>query len=229
MKARVLILTVAVAGAAFAQRYPGGLAPQTYGSVSGYGSVLFPGLGHAPIQHGGFGGFYGARGGHFGGGNIGFGHRRYAPAAMYPVFVGGYGYGYGLYDDSALIPQQQQQQPPQTIVVQQPAPAPAAPTPSVVINQYFKSEGPAGEPEQQAASRPASPAAPAAARQDDKPTIYLIAMKDHTIMPALGYWVEGDTLSYITSQGTKNSVSLTLVDKDFSRQLNDERHVEFNL
>jgi hypothetical protein len=231
MKARILILTVAVAGAAFAQRYGGygnlgGLASQPYGSVSGYGSVLFPGTGHAPLPS--FGGFY-SRGGHYGGGNYGgnygYGRRRYPPAAMYPVFVGGYGYGYGLMDDP---PPAQQQQPPQTIVVQQP-PAQAAPTPSVVINQYFKSDGPAGGPEPQAMSGPPGSAAQAVARSDDKPTIYLIAMKDHTIMPALGYWVEGDTLTYITSQGSKNSVSLTLVDKDFSKQLNDERHIEFSL
>jgi hypothetical protein len=120
------------------------------------------------------------------------------------------------------------EQPPQTVVVQQPpmAPAPAAPT--VIINQYFKSDMPAGGPEQIGYQGP-PPSAPAAARPDDKPTIYLIAMKDHTIMPALGYWVEGDTLTYITSQGNKNSVSLTLVDRDFSKQLNDERHVEFSL
>jgi hypothetical protein len=231
MKARILILTVAVAGAAFAQRYGGGLvgglAPQPYGSVGGYGSVLFPGTGHPPLaSFGGFhsGGHYG--GGYYGGGNYGYGHRRYPAVAAYPVFVGGYGYGYGLMDDP---PQVQQQQPPQTIVVQQPPPAQAAPTPSVVINQYFRSDGPAGAPEPQAMYGPPGSAAPAAARSDDKPTIYLIAMKDHTIMPALGYWIEGDTLTYITSQGNKNSVSLTLVDRDFSKQLNDERHIEFNL
>jgi hypothetical protein len=232
MKARILILTVALAGAAFAQRYGGGLvgglASQPYGSVSGFGSVLFPGTGHAPLPS--FGGSY-SRGGHYGGGyyggsNYGYGHRRYPPVAMYPVFVGGYGYGYGLMDDPPPV---QQQQPPQTIVVQQPAPAQSAPTPSVVINQYFKSDGPAGPPEPQAFSGQPGPAAAAVARSDDKPTIYLIAMKDHTIMPALGYWVEGDMLTYITSQGNKNSVSLTLVDKDFSKQLNDERHIEFNL
>jgi hypothetical protein len=228
MKARILILTLAVAGAAFAQRYSGGLSPQPYGSVSGYGSVLFPGLGHPPLPSTGYGGYY--RGGHYGGGGYGhgngygYGYRRYPPVAMYPVFVGGYGYGYGLMDDP---PPAQQQQPPQTIVVQQPPPAQAAPTPSVIINQYFKSDGPAGPPEQQSAVAPMAPRA--VSRSDDKPTIYLIAMKDHTIMPALGYWVEGDTLTYITSQGNKNSVSLTLVDKDFSKQLNDERHVEFNL
>lgn len=64
---------------------------------------------------------------------------------------------------------------------------------------------------------------------DDQPTIYLIAMKDHTIFPAVAYWVDGDTLNYITTEGSPNRASLALVDRDFSKQLNDERHVEFKL
>jgi len=59
--------------------------------------------------------------------------------------------------------------------------------------------------------------------------MFLIAMKDHTIFPAIAYWVEGDTLNYITVQGAKNSVSLDLVDRDFSKQINKERKVEFGL
>ena len=49
------------------------------------------------------------------------------------------------------------------------------------------------------------------------------------IFPAIAYWVEGDTLNYITVQGAKNSVSLDLVDRDFSKQINKERKVEFGL
>jgi hypothetical protein len=64
---------------------------------------------------------------------------------------------------------------------------------------------------------------------DSQATIYLIAMKDHTIFPAVGYWVEGDTLNYVTSEGVRNKVSLALVDRDFSTQLNNERNVEFKL
>jgi len=67
------------------------------------------------------------------------------------------------------------------------------------------------------------------AAQDAPATIYLIAMRDHTILPALAYWVEGDTLNYITTEGSRNRVTLDLVDREFSRQLNDERKVEFKL
>ena len=65
--------------------------------------------------------------------------------------------------------------------------------------------------------------------QDAPPTIYLIAMRDHTIFPTLAYWVEGDTLNYVTTEGSHNRISLDLVDREFSRQLNDERKVEFKL
>ena len=54
-------------------------------------------------------------------------------------------------------------------------------------------------------------------------------MKDHTIFPAVAYWVESDTLNYITPQGVRNRVSLDLVDRDFSKQLNKERSLDFAL
>ena len=68
-----------------------------------------------------------------------------------------------------------------------------------------------------------------AASTAEQQVMFLIALKDHTIFPAIAYWVEGDTLNYITVQGAKNSVSLDLVDRDFSKQINKERKVEFGL
>jgi len=64
---------------------------------------------------------------------------------------------------------------------------------------------------------------------DDQPTIFLIAKTDHTILPTIAYWVQGDTLSYVTVEGNLNHMSMSLVDRDFSKQLNDERHVPFKL
>jgi hypothetical protein len=63
----------------------------------------------------------------------------------------------------------------------------------------------------------------------EKPTIYLLAMTDHTIIPSISYWVQGDTLNYITTEASQNAMSLSLLDRDFSRQLNDSRGVEFKL
>jgi hypothetical protein len=69
----------------------------------------------------------------------------------------------------------------------------------------------------------------AASPDTSQQVLFFIAMKDHTISPAVAYWVDGDTLNYITNQGVRNRVSLDLVDVDFSKQLNQQRGVDFAL
>jgi hypothetical protein len=64
---------------------------------------------------------------------------------------------------------------------------------------------------------------------DDQPTIFLIALTDHTVLAAIAYWVDGDTLHWVSRDAKQNHLSLSLVDRDFSKQLNDQRHVEFKL
>ncbi len=71
---------------------------------------------------------------------------------------------------------------------------------------------------------PANPGPPS-----DQAPMYLIAMKDHTIYPAMAYWVIGDTLNYVTLQGVQNHTSLNLVDRDLSKRLNNERNLDFRL
>jgi len=113
----------------------------------------------------------------------------------------------------------------------------AAQPPVVIINQYFRPDAanpvlhdyssvPLSEPGAQFQTPPNDDQA---SRPADQQVMFLIAMNDHTIYPAIAYWVEGDTLSYITVQGVKNSVSLDLVDREFSKQINKERKVEFGL
>jgi hypothetical protein len=65
--------------------------------------------------------------------------------------------------------------------------------------------------------------------RDDQPTIFLIALTDHTVVAAIAYWVEGDTLNWVSREAQQNHMSVSLVDRDFSKQLNAERHVEFRL
>ena len=130
-------------------------------------------------------------------------------AVPYPVFIGGgyyappvSGYDYG-YTDQA---------------------------PVAVVNQGFQPDG--GNPSLVDYSNVPLPEAAASDDsnlRDDQPTIFLIALTDHTVVAAIAYWVEGDTLNYITVQGTKNSASLDLVDREFSKQINQERKVEFGL
>jgi hypothetical protein len=65
--------------------------------------------------------------------------------------------------------------------------------------------------------------------KDDQPTIFLIALTDHTVVAAIAYWADGDTLNWVSRDAKQNHMSLSLVDRDFSKQLNDERHVAFKL
>jgi hypothetical protein len=77
---------------------------------------------------------------------------------------------------------------------------------------------------------PASGDATAAAQPAPAPSvIFLIAMKDDTIHPAIAYWVQNNTLNYITQQGVRNQVPLSEVDREFSTQLNKERNIDFAL
>jgi hypothetical protein len=159
-----------------------------------------------------------------------------------PVFAGGYGYGYGY-----GYPPEPVQQPNITVVM------PQQPTPTVVINNHYPAaDGPrtsvsveesAGTPTggvkvYEANPRRAEPALaktepPAAASaayvRDDKPNIYLIALKDQTVRQAIGYWVKADVLHYVTPGAKIQEVSLEQVDRESSARLNAERKLDFDL
>lgn len=59
--------------------------------------------------------------------------------------------------------------------------------------------------------------------------IYLIAFKDRVIRPAESYWLNGQTLHYVTLEHAEKTVPLDTVDRDLSAQLNRERRVQFQL
>lgn len=61
------------------------------------------------------------------------------------------------------------------------------------------------------------------AGQDDEVRTYLIAFKDHSIYSSLAYWVEGDTLHYVTPHGRRNQASLNLIDRELTDRLNQNR------
>jgi hypothetical protein len=48
-------------------------------------------------------------------------------------------------------------------------------------------------------------------------------------LPQPNYWVDGDTLHYLTAGNVHNQVSLSLVDRPFTERLNKEAGVEVNL
>jgi hypothetical protein len=188
-------------------------------------------------QHGGAG--RGSHGGYrpYGGGTLVVPYPAYVGGGYYSGYVAppaGYGYGYdpsygayppgaGYYSDPGYAAPGYGPgygPPGYTDPSQQP--------PVVIVNPNYRPDS-VNPVLRDYSNTPLPPAAAQTPPPDDQPTIYLIAMKDHTIFPALAYWVEGDTLNYITSEGARNRASLALVDRDFSKQLNDERNVEFKL
>jgi hypothetical protein len=217
---------VLLASGAFAQRRAVG---NTVGTNAGYGNVVFPG--GKPVINTPFtltGPSFANSIGNVVAGRPAFNatpHRHpnsggvvYVPYA-YPVYTGSYyGGGYGGYymgQGDAPPPQQQPnitiiyppQQPPPAMVMQQPAEAPNA-----MIREYGPSQAPA-----------------AADTAQPEPVYYLLAFKDHSVYSAVGYWLDGDTLHYITTGNVHNQVSLSLVDRDLTAQLNKGRGVQVNL
>jgi len=221
---RVVAVALLMAGsAAFAQR------PNP--NPTGFGSVLYPGTGGPPparVPNGGFGSvLYPGTGGPPGRNAVPRNviapprvpHAAHPATVIVPVPV----YYGGFYADPNGYGQQ-------------PAPAYEDPNlyngqapPVVVINQAVPGYGQPPDysyaPQQQ--QQDVDQNAP---RQDMPATIYLIALTDHSILPTIAYWVEGgDTVAYITTEGDQNRISLALVDREFSKKLNDDRHVEFKL
>ena len=146
----------------------------------------------------------------------------YVPYA-YPVYVGG-----GA-----------QQQQPQVIQIEQ------HPASVIINNNYVPDSAQRPSMREYTADSLPPPAGPAKAigaprispdsetgavsSKSDKPTIYLIAMKDGSIYSAVAYWVEDGTLHYMTPQHAHNRASIELVDRDITDQVNRERSVTMKL
>jgi hypothetical protein len=192
-----------------------------FGSNSGFGNVVFPGTGRAPVGSITDPGFSARLGATVGGW---LNYKGVAPPVTRggrgPVYVPFVWPAYGGY----VNPYMQQQ--PNVIVIQQP-PAPAAQqqTPQVVINNYADPNARPYEP----VTTYQAPARQPVAMDAAAPAYYLIAFKDNTIYSAVAYWVEGDTLHYVTNGNVRNQVSLDLVDTELTSRLNKDRNVSVKL
>jgi hypothetical protein len=241
-----ILVCVSFAGLAFGQGHP-----NVPWSLGGFGNVVYPAMGHAPNATPPVGQFRGS--GYSRGfatpGRASHPYHNSTVIVPYPVYYGGY-YGY---DPSAAGyangygPNGQGYAP-------QPGDdgSDAGPgLPSVVINQnfvppqanpqvrdYSGDQSQQAQPQDQSGLKlyqapPSHPYADAAAQRavgsGDQPTIYLIALKDHSVVQALGYWMEGSTLHYVSAEHTLNQISIDLVDRDLSQRLNDERGLDFRL
>jgi hypothetical protein len=151
----------------------------------------------------------------------------------YPVFYGDYYFGYdappapnvgGYYSDQYGA----RQEAPVVIINQNFVPDTAQPS--------YQDYSNAPLPPPQTLRRPSQPSQGPAPQtqaqvqvQDDQPSVYLIALKDHTIYAAIGYWTEDQTLHYITQENVHNRIGMDQVDRAFTKQLNDERHIDMRL
>jgi len=233
MKTLVLVAAaVALGGLAFGQRATRAaqhLNPIGQGSLpSGQGNILHPGVpasGPPPVHRPPVNSSA-ARGGGV----------LYVPYGV-PIdpygYGGGYGYGNPYYDPNAPLPS----------VLVNPNYQPDVVNP--VLNDYsnvpLPAPGPAYDLSQQPSNLQRLDQGPPPAQdltqfgsrpqplRDDQPTIFLIAMKDGTIYPAIAYWVDGATFNYVTVDTIVKKVPLDQVDRDLSRTLNDQRNVEFKL
>jgi hypothetical protein len=116
----------------------------------------------------------------------------------------------------------------------------AAPAQPVIINQYFNAPGP------EIHSLPPMETAPRASFSQGAPqtgasqtgsgdllapaeNYYLIAYRNRSMYAALAWWMEGNTLHYVTTQNTHNQASLDLIDLDRTARLNQDRNVPFTI
>jgi hypothetical protein len=190
-----------------------------YGSPHGYGNVVFPGTGHAPGTYSPFSITDPSFGARLGATVSGFG---------YP-----YSYGYGNYGGTAIIGYAV----PYTVPVYVPVPAlpvvttPVAPTQIIYVVQGEPDRGiTTVAPQRDSVVTYVVPARePAPAASATAQTLYLIAFKSHSIYTATEYWLEDDTLHYITSYGAHNQASLDQVDLELTTRLNRERGLGFRL
>jgi hypothetical protein len=155
---------------------------------------------------------------------------RYRPPVFvpfaYPIYTGGYGYGYGDYGygygDGGYAPDQQQSyappQSPQVIINQNFIPEHATP-----VMRDYTDDGSGVQVYEAPGRQPVDNFA------DEYSSYYLIAFKDHSIYSAFAYWVEGDTLHYVTPQRVHNQASLSLVDRDLTDKLNRDRNMQVKL
>ncbi len=232
-----VLLALAMISTVFAQIQTGRSVGSTGPIGHGFGNVVFPGTGipsiNSAVQLGpshaerlgatisGRGVFPAAQ--HPAG--AGSYYRQGSRIIPYPVVVP-YSYGGGYAPDYGYTGA-----PPVTVINQMP------PTPAVIINQNYTPDRAnpvlreyANEDLPVTVYQAPIPSVPEGRKmRDDKPTVYLIALKDGTVYSAYAYWLEVDTLYYITPKHSQNKATLDLVDIALSEQLNRERGLEFKV
>jgi hypothetical protein len=215
-------------GAAFSRGFAGGGGSVFRGGGSGFRGGFGGFRGGFGGFRGGFGGFRGGfRGRSFGFGGFwpwyGFGYSSYWPG----YWPGYYDYGYDAYPSysypSYSYPAYQ---PASNVTVVYPEQAQTAPNYVERANPNLRQYDEYGQQIGQPAIGNSSGGTSSASSGSP---LYLIAFRDHSIRAAAAYWVDGRTLHYVTTQHEERQAPLDTIDRDFSLQLNRERHVQFSL
>ena len=186
------------------------------GGFSHGGGFVGGGFRGGGFNHGFFGGGFGRGFNHGFGRGFGFGfYGGYWPwyGAGYwdPYWYGGYGYPYSYpyydpYSYSSYYDSGYYSNPNVTVVYPQTQAAPVVTAPArPVINEYRNEYG------------------------ESREITYLIAFKDGNIRAAAAYWVDGNTLHYVTRQHQERTAPLDSVDRAFSEKLNRDQRVPFHL
>jgi hypothetical protein len=162
----------------------------------------------------GFGGFRGTTA--FWGGGLGFGFGFGGWGYSYPYYsypyVGGYWPGYSdiyPYDYGYSYAA------PATTIVYAPTPAPVVVERANPVTHEYDQFG-----QELKGAGAATPGAP---------PVYLFAFRDHVIRAAAAYWVDGQTLHYVTLQHEEKQAPLDTLDRSLTLQLNRERRVTVQL
>jgi hypothetical protein len=144
-----------------------------------------------------------------------FRHRAFGFRSVYPFLVGSYYVPYSpfLSSYSDLYPYPTG---PAVSVVYPPAQAVAP----IVITQYIPRREPPSVVREYRSDQ--------SVELESKPALYLIAFKDGVIRASVAYWIDKDSLHYITRNREHRQASLDSVDREFTLRLNRERGVAFS-
>lgn len=248
----IAMLGCALSFNAFAQRGGGhGGGGGHFGGGGGHASAgLSRSISGGSVASRGFRGGLGASRGAYragsvyrGYGNRGHGYRGYGyrGRAYYPGFYGGWPYwwGLGFYDSDWLFDDYSYPDNSNYYSPNYSNPAPyydsgyGYNSEPVIVNIANPMYPPAPPPPPPQTTPPEPPSqqqsyVPPQNRQTQS-TLYLIALNDHKIYPALSYWVEHNILHYVTTDHAMRQVPLSSVDRSMSEELNGERHVSFRL
>lgn len=94
----------------------------------------------------------------------------------------------------------------------------SAPQPpqTVIVNNYYGKDS-------------APPTAGVSTPPEMPSDYYLIAYKNRNVIAALAYWLDGDTLHYVTAEKAHNQASLALIDLEMTKRLNADHEVPFTV